>query len=395
MANYSEKPKKKKTTASRDIAVDKLDFYTEPHHSHKKEDKIKGRPKSGWAKLCASVFPQKEDATGEKLRKIVLIAAVIVFVATIGVLIYQLAGMGADKSTNSQIADIAGVPEDSLVNVNPDYDPFNTSAGQENAGTEEIDVTPLTNTPINPNWSELKATNPDVRAWIKITGTSVNNVVVQSYDNEYYLKRNLYKEYSVSGTVFSSYKNKWDGTDENIILYGHNMISGEFFAHITHYVPNDASKEPLAFYKVHPTVMLATPDGGCQTYKIFAGLLANTQSQYGDVFDYVHKTSFYSKDDFNNFIIDVMDRSWFFTDVDITYGDQILTMSTCCWPLGKSVDTRWVLFARKVRPGESETVDVTVAERNLNPRLFDYYYSRIGGSWTGTSTWDRSKLLSY
>ena len=153
MANYSEKPKKKKTTASRDIAVDKLDFYTEPHHSHKKEDKIKGRPKSGWAKLCASVFPQKEDATGEKLRKIVLIAAVIVFVATIGVLIYQLAGMGADKSTNSQIADIAGVPEDSLVNVNPDYDPFNTSAGQENAGTEEIDVTPLTNTPINPNWS--------------------------------------------------------------------------------------------------------------------------------------------------------------------------------------------------------------------------------------------------
>ena len=234
-----------------------------------------------------------------------------------------------------------------------------------------------------------------VRAWIKITGTSVNNVVVQSYDNEYYLKRNLYKEYSVSGTVFSSYKNKWDGTDENIILYGHNMISGEFFAHITHYVPNDASKEPLAFYKVHPTVMLATPDGGCQTYKIFAGLLANTQSQYGDVFDYVHKTSFYSKDDFNNFIIDIMDRSWFFTDVDITYGDQILTMSTCCWPLGKSVDTRWVLFARKVRPGESETVDVTVAERNLNPRLFDYYYSRIGGSWTGTSTWDRSKLLSY
>lgn len=398
MANYSEKPKKKKSTASRDIAVDKLDFYSEPQHSHKKEDKIKGRPKSGWENFCAAVFPQGSDPTGEKLRKIILIAAVFVFVATIGVLIYQLAGMGADKSTNSVIASIAGVPDDVLVNVNPDYDPFGTSTKADlstTESTEEIDVTPLKNTPISPNWSELKATNSDVRAWVKITGTSVNNVVVQSYDNEYYLKRNLYGESSVSGTVFSSYKNKWDGTDENIILYGHNMISGEFFAHVTHYVPDDSSKEPLAFYKVHPTVMLATPDGGCQTYKIFAGILANTQSQYGDVFSYANKTSFTDKDDFNDFIIGIMDRSWFFTDVDITYGDQILTLSTCCWPLGKSVDTRWVIFARKVRPGESENVDVTVAERNLNPRLFDYYYSRIGGSWTGLSTWDRSKLLSY
>lgn len=250
------------------------------------------------------------------------------------------------------------------------------------------------NTPINPNWDELLATNSDVKGWIKITGTAVNNVVVKSYDNSYYLTHNLYREDSVSGTIFSSYLNKWDGTDDNIILYGHNMISGEFFAHVTHYVPNMASKEPLAFYKVHPTVMLATPSGGCETYKIFAGILANTQSQYGEVFDYVDKTKFYSKDDFNNFIIDVMDRSWFFTDVDLTYGDQLLTLSTCSWPLGKSVDTRWVLFARKVRPGESESVDVTVAEQNLNPKLFDYYYSRMGGSWAG-STWDKSKLLSY
>ena len=84
------------------------------------------------------------------------------------------------------------------------------------------------NTPINPNWDELLATNSDVKGWIKITGTAVNNVVVTSYDNSYYLTHNLYREDSVSGTIFSSYLNKWDVTDDNIILYGHNMISGEF-----------------------------------------------------------------------------------------------------------------------------------------------------------------------
>lgn len=398
MANYSEKPKKK-TTASRDIAVDKLDFYSEPHRNqNKKQDKIKGRPKSGWQHFCIAAFPQADDAPTEKLRKVVLIAAVAVFVITLGVLAWQLIGMNNDRNTNSNIANIGGVSNDDLVNVDPNYDPFNTSTrASSEAQTEEIDVTPLENTPIYPNWSDLKATNSDTRAWIKITGTSVNNVVVQSYDNNYYLKKDFFKNDSVSGTVFSSYKNRWDGTDDNIVLYGHNMISGEFFAHVTHYVPNGASREPLAFYKVHPTVMLATPDGGCATYKIFAGVLANTDSQYGEVFDYVDKTRFNSKEDFNNFVIEVMERSWFFTDVDLTYGDQLLTMSTCLWPLGKSIDTRWVLFARKVRPGESETVDVTQAKVNLNPRLFALFYQRMYGTstWNGVCEWDKKKLLSY
>ena len=37
MANYTDKPKKKNTSASRDIAVDKLDFYSEPHPRRKQD----------------------------------------------------------------------------------------------------------------------------------------------------------------------------------------------------------------------------------------------------------------------------------------------------------------------------------------------------------------------
>ncbi len=396
MANYTDKPKKKNTSASRDIAVDKLDFYSEPH-PRRKQDKIKGRPKSGWQWFCIAAFPQTDDEPGEKVRKVVLIVAIFVFVVTLGFLGWQLWSMGSDKNTNSDIANIGGVGNDDLVNVDPNYDPFNTSTrATTEAESEEINVTPLENTPIYPNWTDLKSTNADTRAWIKITGTSVNNVVVQSSDNDYYLKHDFFKNDSISGTVFSSYKNRWDGTDDNIILYGHNMISGEFFAHVTHYVPNGSSREPLAFYKVHPTVMLATPDGGCATYKIFAGVLANTQSEYGEVFDYVDRTRFSGKDDFNSFVTGVMERSWFFTDVDLTYGDQLLTLSTCLWPLGRSVETRWVLFARKVRPGESESVDVTVAKVNQNPRLFTLFYQRMYGasSWNGICEWDKRKLLS-
>lgn len=371
--------------------------------NHGSNDKIKGRKtpkKKGFAEVVAAVLPQADDSTGEKARKAFLLFAVAALIGSLIFLGWQLFNLKEGAKTNNNIINIAGETVDSSLQQSytiPQQidNPIMTEV--TSAGTEEpeyIDLTPVVNIPLDIDFNALKEINPDVRAWIKITGTLINNPVVVGTDNSYYLSHDFNGEESVSGTIFSSYLNKWDGTDDNTILFGHNMHTGEFFAYVNHYVPYDASSEPLAFYKVHPTIMMSTPDGGCATYKIFAGMVANTQSKYGEVFRYVDKTKFTDVDDFNNFIIDVMDRSWFFTDVDLTYGDELLTLSTCWWPLGREVDTRWVLFARKVREGESEYVDTSKAYRNYQPKLFDYYYDIIGGSWTG-SVWDKSKLLSY
>ena len=371
--------------------------------NHGSNDKIKGRKtpkKKGFAGVVAAVLPQADDSTGEKARKAFLLFAVAALIGSLIFLGWQLFNLKEGSKTNNNIINIAGETVDSSLQQSytiPQQidNPIMTEV--TSAGTEEpeyIDLTPVVNIPLDIDFNALKEINPDVRAWIKITGTLINNPVVVGTDNSYYLSHDFNGEESVSGTIFSSYLNKWDGTDDNTILFGHNMHTGEFFAYVNHYVPYDASSEPLAFYKVHPTIMMSTPDGGCATYKIFAGMVANTQSKYGEVFRYVDKTKFTDVDDFNNFIIDVMDRSWFFTDVDLTYGDELLTLSTCWWPLGREVDTRWVLFARKVREGESEYVDTSKAYRNYQPKLFDYYYDIIGGSWTG-SVWDKSKLLSY
>ena len=408
MANYMEKPKKK-NTSSRDIALDKMGLYEAPSKkSVQKQDKIKGRPKNIFVRFAEAAFPQKNDSNAEKIRKIVLLVAIVVFAVTIGILLFQLVGIddGTKITESNQI--LAGV-DNGTIDMDDFEDPTvvtpipGTSAPVSDTVTSEpveeteegpINVTPVVNTPLNVNFDALLAENPDTRGWIKITGTYLNDVVVQGKDHEEYLTKAFDGSESISGTIFSHKKNKWDGTDDNIILFGHNMMNGDRFASVRYYIPNDASREPIAFYKVHPTIMLATPDGGSETYKIFAGVLANTQEQYGEVFKYINKTSFKNQDDFNNFIISVMDRSWFYTDVDLQYGDQLLTLSTCYWPLGEEVDTRWVLFARKVRPGESEYVDTSLATRNYGAKLFDYYYSMIGGQWYG-SKWDTSKLKGY
>lgn len=398
-----ERPQRKERTLYEEMQID--GFEDAPVGRTKKSDKISGRkPKSGFAKFMEGVLPQPEDPGKEKFRKVLLIVMVAILVGTLIFLGWQITTINDATGVNSQIASLAGESSSSGSYSQPDYVQDNyyqfptsapDSSGTSDEEPEEIDVTPVVNTPLNINFDKLVEQNPDTKAWVKITGTGVNNVVVQSDDNEYYLKHDFYGNESPSGTVYSSYKNTWDGNDDNTILFGHNMQNGEFFAYLTHYVPNESSREPIAFYKVHPTVMMATPDGGSATYKIFAAALFNTQSEYGEVFEYINKTRFATADDFNRYIIDIMDRSWIFTDVDITYGDELLTLSTCYWPLGRKVDTRWVIFARKVRPGESEYVDTSKAYRNYQPKLFEYYYQVLDSQWAG-SVWDKKKyLLSY
>lgn len=396
LKQYEEENKKK--NKSKNIAMDKFGMG-DLSAQNGDTDKIRGRANSKniWQRMVGGVIPKAEDEPREKFRKIFLLVAVVCLLGALGYLGWQISQLAAGRDTNNKIGDLAGVQIGVSEYTQPNYIVNPNVSLVTGPGTDEpefIDLTPVVNVKEYPNFSKLKQQNSDTRAWIKIQGTAINNVVVAGSDFEYYIDHDFYGNNSISGTIFSSPYNTWDGNDDNIVLFGHNMATGDFFAYVVHYVPNDYSSEPIAFYKTHPTVMLSTPNGECNVYKVFAGMLVNTQEQYGEIFSYTTKTRFYSQDDFNNFILDVMDRSWFFTDVDLTYGDQLLTLSTCNWPLGRNIETRWVVLARKVRPGESEDVDTSVAYRNYNPKLFEYYYQQIRGSWGGR-VWDTSKLLSY
>lgn len=393
----AEKKTNKKKKASKEIALDKFEVDTTT--TSKKKSGKAPKSKNPFKRFAAALFPQKNDTKGEIFRKVLLLAAIAVLIGTLAFLIWQLRGMSKGGQQTIDIANSAGVGFSSNISYRePDYINNPNAVIPTTAGTAEpefIDLTPCPAEYLNVDFNYLRGLNPDVRGWVSIPGTLVNNAILKrDGDDDYYLDHDINGNESISGEVFSSWRNAMDGTDDNIILFGHNMKSGYFFAYVRHYVPYDGSREPLSFYKVHPTISLQLANGESEVYKVFAGVLANTQEQYGEVFNYTTKTNFSSADDFNNYIIDIMDRSWFYTDVDLQYGDKILTLSTCHWPLGEQVDTRWAVFARKVRPGESTYVDTSVATRNYGAKLFDYYYNLLGTSWHG-SNWDTSKLLSY
>ena len=78
--------------------------------------------------------------------------------------------------------------------------------------------------------NELKERNDDTVGWIKINDTAIDYPVLHNtQSNAYYLHRNIDKEYSSSGIPFLDYQCKADLSDDNTIIYGHNMRNGTMF----------------------------------------------------------------------------------------------------------------------------------------------------------------------
>ena len=108
----------------------------------------------------------------------------------------------------------------------------------------------------------LKQENPDILAWLDIPGTSVSYPVVQGMDNSYYLDRGIRGKKSSSGAIFMDARNQPDLSDDNIIIYGHNMKNGSMFGRLRQFKDKD-------FYEKHPYIDLYFPEGTFR-YAVYA-----------------------------------------------------------------------------------------------------------------------------
>ena len=134
----------------------------------------------------------------------------------------------------------------------------------------------------------------------------------------------------------------------------------------------------IEFYKENPTLTFSTMYEESK-YKVFAAFITNADpaDDNGYFFDFAVQ-GFVNQNDFLAWIEQVRRRSIINTSVDVIEGDDILTLSTCTYELGTSMDMRFIVMARKVRDGESETVNVTKAKQNPKPLYPQAWYDRFG-----------------
>lgn len=325
-------------------------------------------------------IPNKYDSKGAVIRKIIVVVCLIVF---IGCSVYVISDF-TTRNEDEQIIDNIK----NTVQLN--------ASGTFSASKEKIETIKEEVPQILDKFVDIYAENSDVVGWLKLGHYIDYPVLMNKDDDDFYLYRNFKKEDSKSGSIFCDNHIQPISGANNLVIYGHNMASGEYFGQLTHYNPNTpkGADKFIEYYKQYPTIQFDTlyEEG---TYKIFAGIYINTEEKDGYPYPYYRKRKFNNEYEFMDFMGNIMDRSLFYTDVDVEYGDQIITLSTCYWfPLGKTVDTRFALFARKVREGESAEVDVDKITVNPSPLYFDEYYKRTGAVWEGRR-WDLSLVKDF
>ena len=165
------------------------------------------------------------------------------------------------------------------------------------------------------NFEKLKQENSDTVAWLKVENTNIEIPVVQAKDNSYYLTHNFNKKYNVAGWVFADYKNKFDETDKNIVVYGHNMRDDSMFGSLKNVI-----NEEWYDNKDNQYITFIT-ENEYQTYQIFS--IYQTEKE-----DYYIQTEF-SDDEFSKFINTIKQRSKKDFNVNVSNEDTILTLSTC------------------------------------------------------------------
>ena len=82
------------------------------------------------------------------------------------------------------------------------------------------------------NLQNIAKINQEVVGWIKIAGTNIDYPIMQNGD--FYLHKNIYKNYSNHGTPYLAYYCDLKKSD-NLIIYGHHMNDNTMFSQLEKY----------------------------------------------------------------------------------------------------------------------------------------------------------------
>ena len=221
---------------------------------------------------------------------------------------------------------------------------------------------------MNIAYADLYAQNQDFVGWISIDNTPIDSQVVQSDDNEYYLKHDFRQVYTRYGSLFMDYRNNIKELDDNTLIYGHHMRDGLGFAKLEKYKTVDG-------YKESPIIEFNTLYKNYK-WKVFAVFLTNNKASddNGYMFNII-VPNFHTRESYMGYIDAVNERSLYSTGVDVLPSDKILTLITCDYNYD---DERLVVIARQVRDGEKENVDFSKIVANENPRYPQKWYDVMG-----------------
>ncbi len=185
---------------------------------------------------------------------------------------------------------------------------------------------------------ELQKQNKEIIGWLEISGTKINYPVTQGIDNDFYLSHNYMKEKSTAGSLFLDKDYDLVNGSTNYLIYGHRTKQGLMFEDLIKYAKEE-------FYKEHKTIRFTTTTEDCE-YEILAVFYSRVYYQSEqNVFRYYYFVNAKNEKEYQDFIENAKKSSIYETGVTATYGEQLLTLSTCEY---SQKNGRFVVVAKKI-----------------------------------------------
>ena len=173
--------------------------------------------------------------------------------------------------------------------------------------------------------------NEDYRGWLNVENTNIDYPVLQSYDNQYYLDKDINREYLMSGSIFMNYLN--DGfNDENTVLFGHNMRNGTMFAQLRKYKDRD-------FFYGNNNINIELSNGETLKYEVFSVYVTDVEDNY-------IQTKFDNANEYKEFLDRIKNKSIYENEIELSEDDKIITLSTCSFEFN---DARLVVHGKLIK----------------------------------------------
>ena len=186
-------------------------------------------------------------------------------------------------------------------------------------------------------YKNLFSQNKSLIGWIKIDDTNIDYPVMQTVNNEYYLDHNYNQQYDKNGSIFLDKDCDITNPGTNMIIYGHHMKSGKMFGNLKLY-------SNKSYYDEHPIIQFDTiyEEGRYQIMYVFRSRIYNEDEI---VFKYYQFFDVATPEEFDSNMSEMAKLSLYDTGVTATYGDKLITLSTCD---NSEQDGRFVVVAKKI-----------------------------------------------
>ena len=252
-----------------------------------------------------------------KIFRLVTVVLIFTLLFSISYIVYELYCNYISRKDKEELSNI-------MTNIQTNVEP---ETNTNNAKTEKMLKV-----------EELHKQNADIVGWLQIEGTNIDYPVLQTNDNNFYLSHNYKKDYSKSGSLFLDKDFDLQKPSTNYLIYGHRNTNGLMFEDLINY-----KKE--SYYKEHPIIKFTTLNEDCE-YEIVSVFLSRVYyKSEKNVFRYYYFINAENEEEYNYYITNCKEASLYDTGKNASYGDQLLTLSTCEYSQN---DGRLAVVARKI-----------------------------------------------